>query len=83
MTRIYSKAHRLYTEGAVTVDLWRAKDGNVERASGHVYSGKKLYWVTVSPDGDSCSCRYGVTRPGKQHSHTLALRLAAAEEARE
>ena len=76
-----AKAVHLAINGNVTVDLWKIdSDGVIETASGHVTSGDNLYWATLAPDGDTCTCEFGINKPGLSHSHTLALRLAAQQE---
>jgi len=81
---IETKAVRLVLDGHVTVDLYKTGDDNqIMTAAGHVQSGDETYWVTLDPDGGTCDCTFGVNQPGRLHSHSLALRLAAQQKAKE
>ena len=55
-------------------------EGWIDVAAGHVESGTNTYWVTLDPAGGTCTCNE--YQSGRTHSHTLALRLAAQQEAR-
>ena len=82
MRGIVSKAVHLANSGNVIVDLWSLDgDGLILTAAGHVQSGDATYWVTLAPDGDTCTCEYAKHR-FTEHSHTLALLYAASQEAR-
>ena len=77
-----AKAIQLVYDKNVTVDLYRTNsNGTITTAGGHVHSGNNTYWTTLTPDGDTCTCTFGINKPGLSHSHTLALRLAAQQEA--
>ncbi len=81
MRGIETKAVRLVLDGHVTVDLYKTGDDDqIVTAAGHVQSGANRYWVTIAPDGGSCDCTFGENQPGRLHSHSLALRLAAQQE---
>ena len=76
-----AKAVHLAITDQVKVDLYRLDgDGMIETAAGHVTSGDNTYWTTIDPDGGSCDCNE--YQDGREHSHSLALRLAAQQEAR-
>ena len=84
MNPIEKKAVQLVAAGNVIVDLYKTDtDGAIETAAGHVHSGNATYWTTIDPAGGTCSCTFGLTKPGRSHSHDLALRLAAQLEATE
>ena len=84
MRESVAKAVHLVNAEHVTVDLWRLdNDGIIGTAAGHVESGDNTYWVQVTPTDMSCTCKHGTSRPGRDHSHTMALRLAAQMEATE
>ena len=82
-----AKAVHLVNNGNVKVDLWHIdNEGVIDVASGHVQSGTNTYWVTLTPEGATCSCEWGRHHhhPSQDfHSHDLALRLAAQQEATE
>ena len=82
MRGIEAKAVQLVINNNVTVDLYRLNtDGAIDTASGTVESGDETYRVSIDPDGGSCDCTFGDKQPGKLHSHSLALRLQAQQEA--
>jgi hypothetical protein len=84
MRTVIAKAVKLVNNGNVVVDLWHLdSDGVIDTASGRVASGDNLYWVTLAPDDSTCSCEWGQNRNGREHSHDLALRMAAQQEATE
>ena len=84
MKHVEAKAVHLVTAGNVTVDLYKtSEDDAIETACGHVTSGDNTYWVTLNPEGGTCTCQFGENQPGRLHSHDLALRLAAQLEATE
>jgi len=81
---VETKAVRLVLDGHVEVDLFKTGDDDqITVAAGHVTSGAHRYWVTLAPDGGTCDCTFGVNQPGRMHSHSLALRLAAQVVAKE
>ena len=76
MKETEQKATRLVTDNRVKLDYTDIEHGQVMYATGLVTgsTGGK-YVVTVTPDGDQCTCPFGVHHPGRTHSHTAALRL--------
>ena len=74
------KAVRLVAAGRVTTSRYTIEDGIVTTASATVEGDHGVYHVTVEPDGSYCDCEYGTNRPGRSHSHTIAVVLAAGQE---
>ena len=75
------KAARLVNDRKVTVDYWRTEQDRIVYCKGTVEGDHGRYTVTGGMDG-SCDCLQGLNRPGHRHSHTIALELAAWNEAR-
>jgi hypothetical protein len=69
--------------GAVIVDYAKMDQGRISYAQGTVAGDHGKYVVTCEPDGDHCDCVFGLNQPGHSHSHTLALRLAVWNQARQ
>ena len=95
MKPVEKKAVRLVTAGAVNVDYYQIDHDHTVYADGHhldqdriVYAQGTVdgdhgrYTVTIQPDGDTCDCMFGLNRPGQQHAHTIALRLAVWNDSR-
>jgi len=76
-----TKAARLVNQRRVTVDYHRYSDGVLMYCKGTVEGDHGRYTVTAGLDC-SCDCLQGINRPGHRHSHTIALELAAWNEAR-
>jgi len=74
-----AKAARLVTDGRVTLDVIEYdRDGVLKFASGQVVGDSGgPYAVSVTAGTAYCSCPYGEARPGRRHSHTIAVQLAA------
>ena len=84
MRGIEAKAVQLVINNNVTVDGYTLDDdGAILNATGFVRSDDNTYQVSIDPDGGSCDCTFGVNQPGRHHSHPLALRLAAQQQAKE
>lgn len=79
------KAARLVTAGRVVVALVELDDEeNIVYVAGTVTGDSgETYDVSVSPSSASCTCVFGENRPGRRHSHTIALQLAAWYEQKE
>ena len=75
------KAARLVNDRRVTVDYWRTEQDRIVYCKGTVEGDHGRYSVTGGMDC-SCDCLQGLNRPGHRHSHTIALELAAWNEAR-
>ena len=74
-----AKAARLVTEGKVTVEVTELDgDGALKYVAGEVVGDSgATYAVSVTPGTAYCTCPYGENVPGRRHSHTVALQLAA------
>ena len=81
MTKQEKKATRLVNNRHVDVEYHRYNDGVLMYAKGTVSGDHGVYHVTAGID-NSCDCEFGVNQPGHRHSHTIALELAAWNQAR-
>ena len=75
------KAARLVNDRKVTVDYWRTEQDRIVYCKGTVEGDHGRYQMTGGMDC-SCDCLQGLNRPGHRLSHTIALELAAWNEAR-
>ena len=82
MKTVEKKAVRLVTAGAVDIGHATIEHDRIIYAQGTVDGDHGRYTVTVQPDGDQCDCVFGLNRPGQQHAHTIALRLAVWNHSR-
>jgi len=72
------KAVRLVTEQKVTVHAAVLGDmGVLAYAEGTVVGDSGSYFVTYDHGTPACNCPYGTNQPGRSHSHTIALYMAA------
>ena len=82
MRNVEKKAARLVNSGAVRIGYWRTGNDRIEYAVGVVDGTHDTYAVVLEPDRVTCTCEYGINRPGHAHSHTRALELAVWNQAR-
>ena len=82
MKSVEKKAVRLVTAGAVDIGYATINNDRITYAQGTVAGDHGRYTVTIQPDGDTCDCMFGLNRPGQQHAHTIALRLAVWNDSR-
>ena len=66
----------------MNVDARLLIDGELVTATGRVLSSDLSEWydVSIDPEGCECSCVHGLARPGRRHTHDLALQLAAQRQ---
>lgn len=83
MSNIESKAWKLVALGRVEVNDATFNDNDeLVTATGRVLSSDLSSWydVSIDPEGCECSCAHGEARPGRRHTHDLALQLAAQRQ---
>lgn len=80
MTRksLAEKAARLVMRGGVAI-TYRSPNGAIVHGLAKGSHGE-VYNVTVDPAGYHCTCTFGKAKPGRQHSHTMALLFEDARQ---
>ena len=75
------KASLLINEGRVQVHLATTGVGGVlAYAEGTVEGNSGTWHVTLDHGEPACNCPFGTHRPGRSHSHTIALQIAASRQ---
>ena len=74
------KAVRLVAAGRVTTSRYTIDSGVLVTAAAQVEGDTGIYDVKVTPEGSYCTCPFGENHPGRSHSHTIAVVLAAGRE---